>query len=173
MPGENDLDSGSFPVATPHPQDVRGENGIHLTPLKKMASLGPRCRFCPGREFRRSRFRPRDSVHLLLLRYPVRCLRCRQRQMISVFAAARAESSKVRIERTPEPADTWRNWTIDRRPEFVAVPPPVRAPADAPVQPLQQRPQSIPVASQPTPPTQPSRISIVAPRRDNDENAIW
>jgi hypothetical protein len=176
MPDDIDLTSGSTGAPSPHPRDVRVEDGIHLTHLKKSSDTpGPRCRFCPGHEFRRSRFRPRDVFRLLLLRYPVRCLRCRQRQTVTVFAAARAESSKARIERAPEPTDSWRNFTLDRHPEFVAahqplVAVPVAASAPTPLRPSEPpktRMQPIPV------PPPPSRIAVVNARRDNVENAIW
>jgi hypothetical protein len=176
MSGEMDFDAGSTGAASTHLRDVRAKDGIHLTHLKKASEPpAPRCRFCPGHEFRRSRFRARDALRLLLLRYPVRCLRCRQRQTITVFAAARAESWKVRIERTPEPTDSWPIFTLDRRPEFIAAPQPlvaipVAASASTPVrppEPLQPRWRPIPV------PPPPSRAADVAPRWDGDENAIW
>ncbi len=45
------------------------------------------CQFCVGRNFRRSRWRKGDLKHLLLMRYPVRCLRCSQRQWVSFSVA--------------------------------------------------------------------------------------
>ena len=45
------------------------------------------CQFCVGRNFRRSRLRRTDIKQLLLMRYPVRCLRCSQRQMVSFSVA--------------------------------------------------------------------------------------
>jgi hypothetical protein len=172
MPDEIDLASGLTGTASPNLRDARVENGIHLTPLKKArAASGPRCRFCPGHEFRRSRFRPKDAFKLLLLRYPVRCLRCRQRQTINVFAARRAESSKARTECPPNPTDSWRNFTLDRRPDFAATAQPmVPVPAATPVrsmEPLQPRLQPVPV------PPPPPRIAVVTARRSSDENAIW
>ena len=62
-------------------------------------SLPIQCQFCVGRTFRRSRFRPQDVKHLLLMRYPVRCLRCSQRQMVSFTVAGISVASKVRHSR--------------------------------------------------------------------------
>ncbi len=62
-------------------------------------SLPVQCQFCVGRTFRRSRFRPRDIKQLLLMRYPVRCLRCSQRQMVSFTIAGISVASKVRHSR--------------------------------------------------------------------------
>jgi hypothetical protein len=134
-----------------------------------------RCRVCPGREFRRSRLRVKDLWRLLILRYPVRCLRCRQRQSVSVFAAARAESSKARIQETPEPAETWRNWTMEPRGEGQpTLKPFVPGPAAGPVAVPSQVAKATPTRVQPIgAPPQSTRIAIVAPPKDDDENAIW
>ena len=45
------------------------------------------CQFCVGRNFRRSRWRQSDLKQLLVMRYPVRCLRCSQRQWVSFSVA--------------------------------------------------------------------------------------
>ena len=45
------------------------------------------CEFCVGRKFRRSRLRAADIRQLLLMRYPVRCTRCSQRQNVSFTIA--------------------------------------------------------------------------------------
>jgi len=90
-----------------------------------------RCRFCPGREFRRSRLRLKDILTLLLFRYPVRCIRCRRRQKIGLSVAMRLESSKARISPTPPPPETWRTWTEGRSvtPELPDAP--IATPRDA------------------------------------------
>ena len=51
------------------------------------AGLPVQCQFCVGREFRRSRLRKADIKQIFYLRYPVRCLRCSQRQMVSFSVA--------------------------------------------------------------------------------------
>ena len=54
------------------------------------------CQFCVGRNFRRSRLRTMDVKELLLMRYPVRCLRCSQRQMVSFSVAGISVPSSVK-----------------------------------------------------------------------------
>lgn len=54
------------------------------------------CQFCVGRNFRRSRWRKGDLKQLLLMRYPVRCLRCSQRQWVSFSVAAISVPSHVK-----------------------------------------------------------------------------
>ena len=45
------------------------------------------CQFCVGQRFRRSHLRMSDLPQLLLMRYPVRCTRCGQRQTVSFTIA--------------------------------------------------------------------------------------
>ncbi len=54
------------------------------------------CQFCVGRSFRRSRLRTADLPQLLMMRYPVRCRRCSQRQMVSFTVAGISVPSHVR-----------------------------------------------------------------------------
>lgn len=54
------------------------------------------CQFCVGRNFRRSRWRKADLKQLLLMRYPVRCLRCSQRQWVSFSVAGISLPSHVK-----------------------------------------------------------------------------
>jgi hypothetical protein len=63
------------------------------------------CQFCSGQAFRRSTLRGEDLTQLLLMRYPVRCLRCSQRQGVSFTVAGISLSSKIRPQRpTRKPA---------------------------------------------------------------------
>ena len=57
------------------------------------------CRYCPAQAFRRSRLRVDDLKHFLMMRYPVRCLRCSQRQPVSFTVAALSTPSYVRQRR--------------------------------------------------------------------------
>ncbi len=77
-------------------EDVRdGDAATGAEPLViegQAASRSPggipiQCQFCVGRNFRRSRWRKGDFKQLLLMRYPVRCLRCSQRQWVSFSVA--------------------------------------------------------------------------------------
>src|SRR5215472_1862633 len=57
------------------------------------------CQFCPGQAFRRSRLRSSDFWEILLMRYPVRCLRCSQRQTVSFTVAGISVPSHVKQRR--------------------------------------------------------------------------
>ncbi len=70
-----------------------------------------RCEFCPGHSFRRSRLRLQDISALLLLRYPVRCLRCSQRQLVSFSLAGISVPAHIKHQRLPTDAESWRSWT--------------------------------------------------------------
>ena len=58
--------------------------------------IAVQCQFCVGRNFRRSRWRKGDLKQLLLMRYPVRCLRCSQRQWVSFSVAGISVPSHVK-----------------------------------------------------------------------------
>jgi hypothetical protein len=57
------------------------------------------CQYCPGQTFRRSRLRAQDLKHLFFMRYPVRCLRCGQRQTVSFTVAGISVPSHVKQRR--------------------------------------------------------------------------
>ena len=69
-----------------------------------------RCQFCSGQSFRRSTLRSDDIGQILLMRYPVRCLRCGQRQMVSYTIASLAISSKVKPRRRHRAVDPSKRW---------------------------------------------------------------
>ena len=69
------------------------------------------CIFCPGESFRRSRLRPRDFSTLMKLRYPVRCLRCSQRQLVSFALAGLSVPASVKHHRVRTDAESWKTWT--------------------------------------------------------------
>jgi len=58
-----------------------------------------RCQFCTGQSFRRSSLRSQDLTEILLMRYPVRCLRCSQRQLVSFTVAGLSISSRIKINK--------------------------------------------------------------------------
>jgi hypothetical protein len=68
------------------------------------------CQFCSGQNFRRSSLRSDDFTQILLMRYPVRCLRCGQRQMASFTIASLAVSSSFKPRRRHRPVDPSRRW---------------------------------------------------------------
>jgi hypothetical protein len=68
------------------------------------------CHFCSGQSFRRSTLRSDDFTQILLMRYPVRCLRCGQRQMVSYTIASLSLSSSIKPRRRHRPVDPSRRW---------------------------------------------------------------
>lgn len=52
-----------------------------------------RCPYCGASHFRLSRLRISDLIHLLRLRYPVRCRLCRERTHVSFAKAMQARSA--------------------------------------------------------------------------------
>lgn len=69
------------------------------------------CPFCGNAHFRRSRLRFTDLAEVLMLRYPVRCTRCSQRQYTDLYIAMLSASPKFRGERLAQGQDSWKNWT--------------------------------------------------------------
>jgi hypothetical protein len=69
------------------------------------------CRFCNIGQLRRSRMRPADLPWLLVLRWPVRCLRCSKRQYLLWPMAMQALSSHT--PHAPEllTKQSWQNYT--------------------------------------------------------------
>jgi hypothetical protein len=68
------------------------------------------CQFCSGRSFRRSSLRGDDFTQILMMRYPVRCLRCNQRQLVSFTVASLSLSSSERPRRRHRPVDPSARW---------------------------------------------------------------
>ncbi|HEY9136650.1 MAG TPA: hypothetical protein VIM67_00140 [Terriglobus sp.] len=69
------------------------------------------CPFCGNSHFRRSRLRFTDLAEILMLRYPVRCTRCSQRQFTDLYIAMMSYPPKFRGERMAQDHDSWKNWT--------------------------------------------------------------
>lgn len=99
------------------------DNSSQLSPgrTRQLASRKPdkinggpvpiQCQYCSGQTFRRSRLRQEDFWQIFLMRYPVRCLRCSQRQMVSFTVAGISVSSLTKHTRPVRTQDTWKNWT--------------------------------------------------------------
>ena len=93
-PGQNPAqgsaaEAGSVPVNA-SPAQLRS-----IPPHHAASGVPIQCQFCVGQRFRRSRLRAADIKHLLLMRYPVRCLFCNQRQMVSFTVAGVSLPSHV------------------------------------------------------------------------------
>jgi DNA-directed RNA polymerase subunit RPC12/RpoP len=69
------------------------------------------CQYCSGQTFRRSTLRAEDLTDILLMRYPIRCLRCSQRQLVSFTIASLAVSSSVKPTRKKHASTLPNHWT--------------------------------------------------------------
>jgi hypothetical protein len=67
-----------------------------------------RCQHCSGQTFRRSTLRTADVRDIVLMRYPVRCLHCSQRQMVSFTVAGISFPSGIKPQK---PVSTPQHWT--------------------------------------------------------------
>jgi DNA-directed RNA polymerase subunit RPC12/RpoP len=68
-----------------------------------------RCQHCSHQSFRRSSLRTTDFTQIFFMRYPVRCLRCGQRQMVSFTVAGISLPAGVRHKTFENP--TSKHWT--------------------------------------------------------------
>lgn len=87
--------SGEAAENSPHKAAMGERRHAMDTELSAGGGIPIQCQFCVGRAFRRSRLRGSDLSQLLLMRYPVRCLRCSQRQMVSFTVAGISVPSHV------------------------------------------------------------------------------
>lgn len=90
--------SHSSPSRTPY----LGKDPLNGVPIQ--------CQFCSGQSFRRSTLRGDDFTQLMLMRYPVRCLRCGQRQLVSYTVASLSVSSSIKPRRRHRPVDPSKRW---------------------------------------------------------------
>lgn len=106
------------------------------------------CSFCGNTRFRRSRVRVQDLVEVLLLRYPVRCTRCNQRQYASYLTASLALPPRSHQERVARGGETWQAWTEQgrqgSRPMSTAVGPKATK-IQAPMEPRRTQRDALPV----------------------------
>ena len=91
------------------------QSRIHLDrsgkAFTKWASPGE-CEFCGSHQFRRSRLRQTDYMRVLFwLQYPVRCLRCKQRQVASITTAGLSVPSGIKQRSRRTPRETWQTFT--------------------------------------------------------------
>ena len=68
------------------------------------------CQYCPGHAFRRSRLRTVDLKEILMMKYPVRCLRCSQRQLVSFTVAGISVPSHVKQRRARRGQPEVKHW---------------------------------------------------------------
>jgi hypothetical protein len=73
------------------------------------SGIAIQCQYCPAQSFRRSRVRARDLQDLFFMRYPVRCLRCGQRQLVSFTVASVSVPSHIKQRRHRRSAEKSAN----------------------------------------------------------------
>jgi hypothetical protein len=113
----NQFDRQPLGAQRPHspyndaPSELSAVNGSFL-----------RCQHCSGQTFRRSSLRAADFGHLFLMRYPVRCLRCSQRQMVSFTVAGISTSSSSRPQKTIATTTHWSQLPTEIGPRAASQP---------------------------------------------------
>ena len=88
----------------------------HIEPYSAMPTMSVEpgvigCIFCANTKFRRSRVRIHDLRELMLLRYPLRCMRCNQRQYGYFLTAGMALPPRSQSTRVARGKETWKAWT--------------------------------------------------------------
>jgi hypothetical protein len=73
--------------------------------------ISVQCQYCSGQAFRRSRLRAKDWKQLFLMRYPVRCLRCSQRQTVSFTVAGLSVPSHIKQRQARHEQQKLKQWT--------------------------------------------------------------
>ena len=69
------------------------------------------CQHCIAQDFRRSRLHLDDLKHLFMMRYPVRCLRCSQRQLVSFTIAGLSIPSHIKQRRARRILNEHKHWS--------------------------------------------------------------
>jgi hypothetical protein len=104
-----------------HPPHSSHSNSIYSdVPAARGVPL--RCQFCASQSFRRSSLRAADLGQLLLMRYPVRCLRCGQRQMVSFTVAGISIAASIKLQKTVNTAKHWSELPKEREPSSTGRP---------------------------------------------------
>jgi hypothetical protein len=92
----------------------RGSERVHSSFSESASSetnfgsgIAIQCQYCSAQSFRRSRIRTRDLQDVFFMRYPVRCLRCAQRQMVSFTVASVSVPSHIKHKRQKRSAETF------------------------------------------------------------------
>ena len=129
-------------------------------PVVELSQGSVACPFCGNGNFRRSRLRFSDLLEIMMVRYPVRCTRCSQRQYVEVAIAMLSFPPKHIGARPAKGQDTWQNWTSADAPVQTA------RPLSTALGPKARNLEPVEKAPRPEPPT---RI----PSRREDDNSIW
>jgi hypothetical protein len=86
------------------------DDGIYEA-AKSSGGVALQCKYCPGQSFRRSRLHFDDLKLLFFMRYPVRCLRCGQRQTASFTVAGISVPSHVKQRRARREVQEATHWS--------------------------------------------------------------
>ena len=106
----------------PSPADTPGSSWQQFEPVQPAVPEAPKssdvpsgkrggCQFCKSSRFLRSTLRTADFGAILFLRYPVRCLRCRQRQFVDFMTASLALAAGSPVYNESRKRENWRTWT--------------------------------------------------------------
>ncbi|AFL90297.1 hypothetical protein Terro_4090 [Terriglobus roseus DSM 18391] len=112
MADTKQLEESSIGVTT-----VEANHRRHLVrpyedrPVVELAEGVVACPLCGNPRFRRSRLRFTDFAEILMMRYPVRCTRCGQRQYTDFNVAMMSFPPRPVGGHRAERQDTWKNWT--------------------------------------------------------------
>ncbi len=79
-------------------------------PMLELREGSLACDACGYSRFRRSRIRFGDVKELVMMRFPMRCLRCGKREYHD-FALAMLSGRSKEHGRLSEGTDTWKSWT--------------------------------------------------------------
>jgi DNA-directed RNA polymerase subunit RPC12/RpoP len=98
-------------------RNARDEHRTHSSPPQAVYSdasatsgVPIRCQYCSYQNFRRSSLRATDLTQILLMRCPVRCMRCGQRQMVSFTVAGLSLPPSSKPHRSFE-TPVSKHWT--------------------------------------------------------------
>jgi hypothetical protein len=93
----------------PLPQDAsRATTEKSLEPFVRQRGA---CQFCKSRRFLRSSLRASDIGSIFFLHYPVRCLRCRQRQFTDFMTASLSLAAGSPVYSEQKKRENWGAWT--------------------------------------------------------------
>jgi DNA-directed RNA polymerase subunit RPC12/RpoP len=99
-------------------RDTRGKQHAHSShnnalygDLSTTSAVPLRCQYCSHQNFRRSSLRSSDLKQIFLMRYPVRCLRCGQRQMVSFTVAGISLPASGRTQKDSFEVPSSKHWT--------------------------------------------------------------
>ncbi len=100
-----DRDSrGKHPAHSSHNNAIYGD-------VSTSSAVPLRCQYCSHQNFRRSSLRSSDLKQIFLMRYPVRCLRCGQRQMVSFTVAGISLPPSSRTQKDSFEVPGSKHWT--------------------------------------------------------------